>query len=184
MNPVTRIIDIKEVGTWLEQRGLRGPKLYDLVEEVDHSGLIDVRWFSIPNSRAIIPLAETFAAFFADEEEVLLYIDDWHNSLADYNLFERFRQGLGETSKVWEKPGHLFYPGDEADLLSLLRIALYFMWGVYVISSSGRVVVEVFDGDIAAVYGADPGKLDKELLVRLDDLAVAGQEPPTDPTKT
>jgi hypothetical protein len=169
---MTRIIDIKEVAAWLEARGLLGQKRLELVEEVDHSRLLEVRSFSIPTPVAKrLVYGEAFANFFAQEEEVLLYVDDWAGSYQDMNLFDRFRQGLGETAKVGEKPGHLFYPDDQADLLSLLRLVMSFDWAEYLISSSGNLLLEIGHDDAGWLYAADPGKVDKKRLDWVDQLA-------------
>jgi hypothetical protein len=91
--------------------------------------------------------------------------------LQDLNLFDRFRQGLGETARVWEKPGHLFNPDDFADLLSLLRLVLYFSWGGYLISASGNLLLEISHDDVGWLYAVDPNEVDVEALARLDHLA-------------
>jgi hypothetical protein len=136
---VTRIIDIEEVAGWLEHRGLRGPKCFDQVEEVARDRLALVRRFDVPNDGRVLLLADAIAGFFTDSDEVLVCVDDWPPELADYNLFDRFRLGLGETAHVSEKPGHLFYPDDRADMLSLVRLVLCFDWDAYLISSFGRL---------------------------------------------
>ena len=178
---MTRIIDIKEVAAWLEARGLLGLKRLELVEEVDHSRLLAVRSFSIPTPVAKrLVYGEALANFFAEEEEVLLYVDDWAGSYQDMNLFDRFRQGLGETAKVGEKPGHLFYPDDQADLLSLLRVVMSFDWAEYLISSSGDLLLEINHDNVGWLYAADPRKVDKERLEWIDQLAEAHQGTNTD----
>jgi hypothetical protein len=174
---VTRIIDMEEVSAWLGARGMLGPKRSELGEALDHSRLVEARWFTIPDSASTkTMLGDVLAGFFAEEEEVLLYIDGWGDPpeyYQDQNLFDRFRQALGETAKVWEKPGHILNPGDHTDMLSLLRLALYFGWGMHLVASSGNLLLKVFDYDVGSLYAADPAEVEKERLEWLDHLVVS-----------
>lgn len=177
---VTKIIGKEEVREWFRLRGLLGPKPFDTYQGVDYSKLVNVRWFTIPGraTRQTV-LGDVLAGFFADDKEVLLCIDGWADSpdfLQDPNLFDRFRQALGETAKVQEKPGQLFYPDDHADMLSLLRLVLHFGWGIHLVSSSGNLLFRVFDFDVGALYAADPAKLDDERLEWLDNVVKEDRE--------
>jgi hypothetical protein len=164
-------MDAKELSEWLGSRGLLGPKLCDLVEEVDVSGMAEVRSFEVPSStgaRAV--LGRALVDFVVGEQEVLLYVYDWGAPEAeqDFNLFERFRQGLGETARVWEKPGHLFAANEHDDLLSLARLLLLMGWGLRLIPDSGNLVIEVSDYDWGRLLAADANRVSAEALLRLD----------------
>jgi hypothetical protein len=167
-------IDQTRVREWLHQRRLLGPKRHEGCEVVDDSSLARVRWFAIPNeAHTKILLGEVLGDVFAGEEEVLVYVDGWGEPpdyYTDPNLFNRFRQALGSSSTVQEEPGQLFYPADHADLVSMLRLMLWFGWGTYVISSSGRLVLRILDCDIGTLWAADPAEVDGEKLERLDNL--------------
>ena len=169
---MTTFMAVGQVAEWLEERGLLGQKRYEGLEEVDHAKLVRVRFFGLPGSAsANIMLGDILAPLFEDEDEVLLYVDGWGEPpdyYADAHLFDRFRQALGEKTSVQEKPGNLFYPGDYADLLSMLRLMLLFGWGANVIASSGKVLVRIFDYDCGELYASDPALLDQELLDQLD----------------
>ena len=162
---------IGEVAEWLKERGLLGPKLHPLVEEVDCSRLLELRRFDVVGAPDCY-LAELLAGFFKSDEEVLLYIDDWgpQQDEVGMNILDRFRQALGEPAKVWDKPGHVFR-GKHLEMESLLRLVLALYWDVYFVSSSGKLVVSVWDADsVCSLYAADPELLDTEVLKRLDEL--------------
>ncbi len=168
---MTEFLDIDEVAGWLEPRGLLGGRPNKWVVDVDTSRLVQVRAFwTTESDLATMVLGGVIADFVANEQEVLLYVDDWAGSDSgqDLILFERFRQGLGETATVMEKPGHLFYPGEFVNLVSVYRLTLSLDWGTYLISSSGDLVIEILHDDWATLYAATPSDLDPERLATLD----------------
>jgi hypothetical protein len=164
---MTRVIDLNETRAWLGLRGVLGAD-----GKVDYSELGEVRSFTIPPYVvARTALAEAFGDFCSKDSEVLLHINDWgvwNNE--DWNLFKRFRQALGETAELIEKPGHLFSPGDHADLVSLVCLVLYFNWGASVVSFSGKLAVEISHDEIGWLYAAKDREVDKDWLERLDEL--------------
>lgn len=173
---MTEFLDIGQVAKWLEPRGLLGPKRIELLEEVDTSRLVEVRSFWIPDSAlAMMVLGKALADLVADEQEVLLYVDDWGASESgqDFNLFNRFRQGLGETATVIEKPAQLFYSGEFVDLISMFRLTLCLDWGTYLIPSPGDLVIEILQDDWARLYAAAPAEFDAERLAWVDEIIAA-----------
>jgi hypothetical protein len=167
---MTRIIDRDETRGWLASRGLLAEN--DPLDRLESSKFVEVRSFAVPpyvGTRTA--LAEALAGFFVKDPEVLLHFNDWgvwHDE--DWNLFARFRQALGETAKLIDKPGHLFSADDRADLVSLACLVLYFNWGASIVASSGDLAVEISHDEIGWLYAADEGMVDDEQLAWLDQV--------------
>ena len=167
---MTRIIDRDETRAWLAFRGLLAEN--DPLGRLERSKFVEVRSFTVPpyvGTRTA--LAEALAGFFVKESEVLLHVNDWgvwHEE--DWNLFARFRQALGETAKLSDKPGHLLSADDHADLVSLLCLVLYFNWGASIVASSGELAVEISHDEIGWLYAADECMVDNRQLEWLDQV--------------
>ncbi len=94
-----------------------------------------------PNdSGAKVNFAHRLFSLIAPETESLILIDDWGvwPSSQHLPLFARFREALGEQRSLNEAPGHVAADSDTDDAVSIIAIALLFIWGCYGISSSGR----------------------------------------------
>ena len=64
-------------------------------------------------------------------------------------MIRRFRETYGETRSLSESPAFHFNP-DEADLSKdLIRFAMAFDWGCYVIPLDGKALVEIHDEGVA-----------------------------------
>jgi hypothetical protein len=58
-------------------------------------------------------------------------------------LFERLRQAFGESRPVDEAPGLLVSPSEADDGISVLLLALLFVWDCHVVSGTGTDAVFV-----------------------------------------
>lgn len=75
-------------------------------------------------------------------EDLLVWLGGWSvwPSSGHLPLFARFRQAIGETRLLIEAPGHLVAPEDREDGLSIVAMALLFVWDCHVFSASGSIV--------------------------------------------
>jgi hypothetical protein len=84
------------------------------------------------------------------EKPVLIWVTDWGiwPSSEHMPLFARFRQALGESRSIAEAPGYVADPRND-DTLSLLSIAVLFLWDVYVLpEEQGHIFFSSHDEDV------------------------------------
>ena len=102
--------------------------------------------FNFPNdSGKKVWLARTLYSLLDSAAELLIWLDDWDvwPSSQHMPLFRRFRESLGEHRPLIETPGHLLVPTEAEDGVSILIVALQFIWNCHVLSGSGREAVFV-----------------------------------------
>lgn len=102
--------------------------------------------FSIPadaNSR--VALAKNLVALLDPDVELLVQIGDWAvwPSGQHMPLFERFRAAFGEHRPLMEAPGQVLAPTERDDAVSILAIAVLFLWNCHVLSARGDQAVFV-----------------------------------------
>jgi hypothetical protein len=56
-------------------------------------------------------------------------------------LFTKFREALGEQRPLIEAPGHLVTPAEAGDAISIITVALLFIWNCHALSASDRDAV-------------------------------------------
>jgi len=69
--------------------------------------------------------------------ELLFWVDQWDVWPRSQHLpvFARFREAFGETRPLIQSPGHLFRVDELDDALSVLVVALLFIWDCHVFSA-------------------------------------------------
>lgn len=158
-----RIITWSETDAWLRER-----KLATIGSSIDLLGFREVICFAIPKSVGTRTLIATdMARVFSDEPEVLLFITDWEMPSPEYfdwNLFRRFRQALGDSAELDDKPSHVLGLEDQVDLVSLIRLVLYSFWDCYLVSADGRMVLRISHDDLAWLYVKDDKEFDEKRL--------------------
>ena len=89
-----------------------------------------------------VTLARNVLTCLQKRDEVLLWMDDWAvwPSSQHMPLFTRFREALGERRRLIEAPGHALLVHEFDDALSVLAVALLFIWDCHVFSGVGRPV--------------------------------------------
>jgi hypothetical protein len=78
---------------------------------------------------------------------MLLWLSDWAvwpNS-QHMPLFTRFRDAFDESRPLIETPGHLFQANEIDDAVSVLAIAMLFVWDCHVFPADGPVFVTSHD---------------------------------------
>jgi hypothetical protein len=84
-----------------------------------------------------IALARHVMRWFQHRGELLLWIDEWGvwPSCEHMPLFVRYRQAFGEARPLIEAPGHLVEEDEFDDGLSVLAVAVLFIWDCHVLSA-------------------------------------------------
>lgn len=157
-----RIVDKTEAMEWLSLRGI-----------TDSEGRIAKSLFPRQATRYIekdsgakTGFARVLASHFSEFDESMLWIDEWGiwPTSENHDLFNGYRQSLGETRPVRDRPAHICTPTDEAAVFSLLSMVLYFVWGAVLAASSGEVVVRISHDEWVDVYAKDVTEHEEDLF--------------------
>lgn len=141
--------------TWLSAWA-SADKVFDRHTADSGRGVVAVR---LPEQVSPVPvLQKSFVRWLTrDDSPLLVWVYEygvWPSS-EDWNLYERWRRGVGEPGNLEEMPGHLFKAHEAADATSLLMMACLFGWGVRAISREARRGLQV-DHDGLAIIVAEP----------------------------
>jgi len=148
-----KIISKEEVHGWLSTRGLDGSSTDQLFR-----GFPERKSFHIPvDACGKKHIGDLIAYELEDKEEALLWIDEFFiwPSCEDWNLFDRFRQTLGEERKLYESPGHVFTKDDRDNVRSLLAMVLYFFCGAIVVFGEGKLLIRISHDEFVDIYSKD-----------------------------
>ena len=107
--------------------------------------------FQLPrNSGKKVFLARSFYALVDASPELLLWLGDWAvwPSGQHMPLFTRFREAFGETRPLIEAPAHLVTPDEAEDAVSIIAVAMLFLWDCHVLTASGRDAIHVSHDEI------------------------------------
>lgn len=153
-----QIIDEKETKLWLSKKKLldfkgEGLSLPEFLEPLSYNIPVD--------SGVKTALSRTITSFFKDDDESLLWINEFSiwPSAENQNLFYGFRRSLGESSQLYVKPGHLFSNGDIETIESLLSMVLYFYWGAILVPSHKNFIIQISHDEWMDVFVKDKNYL-------------------------
>lgn len=158
-----RIINLDEINFWLNENGLLKSDI-----KLSSLGYSKIASYNIPiDSGKKTALAKVIANFFENDRETLLWINEFGiwPSCEDWNLFKGFRKSLGETSLLFEKPGHLFSKDDIDSVVSLLSMVFYFYWGAALISASKKYSIIISHDEFISFFAMEKDNLKQELCV-------------------
>jgi hypothetical protein len=161
------IIDKEKTMKWLSSKGL-----------LDSKGSLSFSGFSKPVSYRIptasgkkTVLSRVITSLFDSETESLLWIDEWGiwPSCEDWTLFEGFRKSLGESTKLYEKPGHIFSKQDLGAITSLVAMVLYFCCGAVIVPTTKSFIIKISHDEFIDIYSQD-----KEVLIQIKSIIKKG----------
>lgn len=115
-------------------------------EEAGSGDRENVATYALPKDSGFkVALARRLVNMLLERGPLLFWITGWGvwPSSEQPDVFYRYRLSLGESRHLNEAPVHLSEPGDEEVLISLLCIALCFVWGFEIVSLDQRVGVTV-----------------------------------------
>jgi len=138
-----------ESAAWAKQRG------YPLASHEDGLVRLSRNFNRLPFHSALFPiptdsgrkshLAKSLYSLVGDDDEILLWIDHWAiwPSSQHPPLFSRLRQSFGTAQSLDEAPGQLLAKDEADDAISIILVALIFIWDCHILTSSGRLALYV-----------------------------------------
>lgn len=143
---------------WVHSIAMPGP-----ADDLRGSGLLHQASYRLPGDAGRkTALASRLAGLAASERHhSLLWITGygvWPSS-EHRPLFDRFRQGLGESRDLAAAPGQLAGPADREDLTSLLALSLYFCWDASLYIAAGRALIALTHDEMLDVAARDVATL-------------------------
>lgn len=95
--------------------------------------------------------------------ELTLDITGWMvwPSCEHFDLFDRYRQSLGETRPLWEAPVHVFNDSEKAVFGSILCMVLYFSWDAEIWCPTAGIYLSIDHDDSLTLRCADSGVVDR-----------------------
>ena len=159
-----KLLDLNNIKDWL-----RNKDVLDLNGKLVLGSLKEVAHYAVPpDSGNKTVLAKVLASFFENDNEALLWIDEfgiWPSS-ENWTLFLGFRKSIGETRPLHEIPGHLFAKEDIETVAALLSLILYFSWGAVLIPKSTDYLIRISHDEIFSFFT----KQNRELKLDLSAL--------------
>jgi hypothetical protein len=153
-----RFLTDSECAAWCAERGYP-TRTYQgyagLRADTEPVGFERIAFPSPPDSGKRVWLARFLLSLLEPAPELLFWLGDWAvwPSCQHMPLFARFREALGERRPLIETPGHLVAVDEADDGVSILAVALLFMWDCHVITASGRDVIFI-SHDEAGWFGS------------------------------
>jgi hypothetical protein len=100
--------------------------------------------FAIPgDSGRKTSIARHLADLLLQYSEIFIYIKGWTvwPSSENFDLFDGYRRSMGEHRPLSEAQVHLLAPGEQLVFVSILGMALYFVWDVEVFDAQGSILL-------------------------------------------
>lgn len=126
--------------------------------------------YSIPgDSGAKTALSRLFAYLLLRQSSVCIYVSGWMvwPSAENFDLFYGYRRSFGENRTLIEAPVHLFERSEEDAFVSILCMALYFVWDAWVFDVEGKALVRISHDEWLEVR-ADDDEAIKEFAAELE----------------
>lgn len=121
-----------------------------------------------PDSGRKTALSRLFAYLLLRTSHVCIYVPGWGvwGSSEHLDLFYGYRRSFGESRTLMEAPVHVFQRGEEDTFISILSMALYFVWDAWIFDSGGKAVVRISHDEWLEVR-TDDVKARKEFAAEL-----------------
>lgn len=112
--------------------------------------------FAIPSDAGRrVWLAQSAMSAFAGERAVLVWVTGWSAwpSGERMHVFDRFRLSYDETRPLIDAPAHLFDGAEIEDAVSLVTIAVLFLWDCFVVTPNRAKLLHFSHDEFGAVAG-------------------------------
>lgn len=122
-----------------------------------------------PDSGRKTALSRLFAYLLLKTPNVCIYVSGWGvwESSENLDLFYGYRRSFGENRTLMEAPMHVFEHGDEHAFVSILSMALYFVWDAWIFDTEGRALVQISHDEWLEVR-TDNAKTRREFAAELE----------------
>ena len=98
-----------------------------------------------PDSGKKTALSRLFAYLLLRSPNVCIYVSGWGvwGSSENLDLFYGYRRSSGENRTLMEASVHLFERSEEDTFVSILCMALYFVWDAWVFDTQGKALLRI-----------------------------------------
>jgi hypothetical protein len=98
-----------------------------------------------PDSGKKTALSRLFAYLLLRNSNVCIYVSGWGvwGSSENLDLFYGYRRSFGENRLLIEAPVHVFERSEENTFVSILSMAFYFLWDVWVFDIEGKALIRI-----------------------------------------
>ncbi|HTU32710.1 MAG TPA: hypothetical protein VMF66_02785 [Candidatus Acidoferrum sp.] len=128
--------------------------------------------YSIPtDSGAKCSLSKLLGDLLLPGAPIFIYVAEWGiwPSAENFDLFDGYRRSVGEDRPLKLAPVHVFETSDKSAFVSILSMALYFVWDAKVFDQSGTVLVTFSHDEWVEIETADPA-VAREWSMELDPM--------------
>ena len=115
--------------------------------------------YSMPADSGVkCSLARLFSNLLLTEAPAFIYVTGWGiwPSSENLDLFDGYRRSIGEDRSLGAAPVHLFETSDKPAFVSILSMALYFVWDVQVFDERGTTLVTISHDEWMEIKTAHP----------------------------
>lgn len=88
-------------------------------------------------------LSKLLAYYLFKDIDACIYVTAWGIATEHLDLFYGYRKSFHERRPLIEAPVHLFGPAEAEALVSVLCVAFYFFWDVWVFDLDGKSVLRM-----------------------------------------
>jgi hypothetical protein len=125
---------------------LGGGSLDDYLNQLSSQLSLAGNPYSIPSdSGRKTALSRLFAYLLLRNSSVFVYVSCWGvwESSENLDLFYGYRRSFGANQTLKEAPVHLFDPNEADAFVSILCMALYFIWDAWIFDIEGKTLVRI-----------------------------------------
>jgi hypothetical protein len=122
-------------------------------------GATESVWFEISDSCRRQSIAvKTIFYFFPDDCRWLLWLREWgHKPSEEYpEIWNEIRRKNHEKRSIIEAPGHLFEPHEKELAAGMLRLAMLFGWGAFLLSAPLSHSLFISSSELMKLYATSP----------------------------
>jgi hypothetical protein len=115
------------------------------------------------DSGAKVAMARRLMTLVQSKAETMILVDEWDvwPSSGHLPLMSRFREALGEYRPLIEAPGHLVPRSHVEDGISIVAMALLFVWDCYGISANGSHAFFISHDEYCYLASRDKGQAEQ-----------------------
>lgn len=158
-----------------DAREMQGGKPLDIfLSELSGRLQLVADTYSIPpDSGRKTALSRLFAYLILRSPNVCIYVSGWGvwGSSENLDLFYGYRRSFGENRTLMEAPVHLFERTEEDTFVSILSMALYFVWDAWVFDTEGKALVKISHDEWLEVR-SDDEKARREIATELEKYGI------------
>jgi hypothetical protein len=128
--------------------------------------------YSTPASSGVqIALSKLFAYMVLRDSPVCLYVTDWGVATEHLDLFYGYRRSFADSRLLIDAPLHVFERTEEEAFVSVLSMAFFFSWDVWVFDLAGRWLLRTSHDGWFEVRARDEGAI-KDVAIEMENYRI------------